>query len=235
MLKSMAFTAFLVLIVSGCLCGSQSGTDGTDDSTATTVESSGRGDISQKTTSTTSGGIGQAIKGSISDLLSMGKSVKCTVEQDTQAGKMSSTVYVSGERFRMDGKIEGANPMEFHSISDGQWMYTWSSQSQEGFKMKYEKGKAQQGQGSNGPDLNMPADYQCVPWVASSGMFSTPPGMKFTDLNAMMQNLGGGQVAEGSGEGDSGLPSDSKAKMCAVCDSAGNAKAKAQCRTQLGC
>jgi hypothetical protein len=101
-------------------------------------------------------------------------------------------------------------------------------------------------------------DYSCEPWSADASFFAPPAGISFMDYGEMMQDMGsmmmdkvkaGGTKVDLEGPSDAGMmdgemmdhsmmksaPSGNTAAMCAACEQAPTAEAKAQCRAALQC
>ena len=76
-----------------------------------------------------------SLKGTILGLLSGGKNVNCQVTYPENKG--TGSVYVSDKKFAGDFTMKGADGKETtaHMISDGTFMYAWSSGIAMGIKM----------------------------------------------------------------------------------------------------
>jgi len=112
------------------------------------------------------------------DLLSLGKSQKCTYQTTQNGQTVTNTIYLKDNKFR---QVSG----EVTTISDGNFVYSYSSVSASGAV----KIKIDQSVSTNSIDLNKSIDYQCSPADVSDSDFSLPPAVKFTELNQNLQNL----------------------------------------------
>ncbi|MFA5986132.1 MAG: hypothetical protein WC819_02160 [Parcubacteria group bacterium] len=156
----------------------------------------------------------EKVTGSIKDIMLMGGAVKCTWE-DGESG-MSGITYVDGEKMNsktmnmpvgVNGEIG-----EAYAISDGTWLYMWTSTSLQGTKMKMEKedlakaaGNIQKEntgdiKGDGAMDMNAKYNYDCEKWNADATLFVPPTNVTFTDLSAMMEQMSA-PVKEGAGAG----------------------------------
>ncbi len=169
------------------------------------------------------------VNGNVFDLIKLGKTLKCTYSMATQDVTISGTTYVSGENMR--GDFENTEPngtkIQSHMISDGEWVYTWTSASPQGIKMNITKAQSE-GSASNADSTttNQNAntfknnvDFKCLPWIEDASVFQVPTDIKFTDFTAPSANTN----------------SNSNATVCSACDQAPTAEAKAACKKQLGC
>ena len=170
-----------------------------------------------------------SVSGSVFDLIKLGKTLKCTYSTDTQGASISGTSYIAGKNMR--GDFESTDPtgnkIQSHMISDGTWVYTWTSASPQGFKMNISdaesKASTPSASGStNGQNLDAfknNVDFKCNPWVEDASLFQVPSDIKFTDFSESLKKINSG----GTGA------------ACAACDYAQNETDKAACKKQLGC
>lgn len=127
--------------------------------------------------------------GSTKDLLARGGDYKCTFAQEVENSKSTGTVYISGEKLRGDFKTEitatgPAMLVESHMISDGEFMYTWSSMMPTGFKMNVTETSetATITPSQQGFDANVDIDYNCVAWTPEESQFSLPSTVTFSEI-----------------------------------------------------
>lgn len=140
--------------------------------------------------------------GTIKDLISSGKAQKCTWTIPNQG---SSTIYVSGERTRIEIDmlvIEDQPAQQMITVSDATWAYTWSLNSKEGMKMNIQEMQAEAKEMEESmatDDENDQADYQamvnqdyqfkCESWKVDSNMFVPPTDVEFADMNVIMDQV----------------------------------------------
>ncbi|PIY94388.1 MAG: hypothetical protein COX78_04535 [Candidatus Levybacteria bacterium CG_4_10_14_0_2_um_filter_35_8] len=172
--------------------------------------------------------VGNAVKGTIQDLLLAGKSVTCTVNDET-AGGGTGIIFVSGKKMAGDFRttVEGETT-ESHMITDGTYSYIWSSGQTEGVKIKVDEAKITPGAsgqpGSNEAfDLKKETGLKCTPWAPDNGKFNPPTNIRFTDLSAMLKN-----IQQTTTTGKTTTPQGSP------CDQITDAAAKAECVKALG-
>jgi hypothetical protein len=137
---------------------------------------------------------GEMIKGSLKSLFGTGKNVTCTVNNIENDG--TGTVYVSGNKLRGDftNSADGKT-IESHFIQDEQFSYLWSSEMDQGIKMKAELGteksttsdsKNAKAPSTETVDLNKEVDYKCSNWIVDNSKFIPPSDVKFSDMSDLM-------------------------------------------------
>ncbi len=148
---------------------------------------------------------GKKITGSMEDVVMMDEPMKCTWEEESGT---SGVTYVDGEK--VNSKISnmpvGPNGElgDSYTISDGEWVYMWSSLSAQGTKMKMNKEMAEQ---KDLPEVNVPKDeqmpeskfdgldmstqnnYDCGKWKADASVFIPPTSITFVDMDEMMKQM----------------------------------------------
>lgn len=170
-----------------------------------------------------------SITGSVFDLMKLGKTLKCTYDMNTEGAALSGTSYISGNRMR--GDFESTDPtgnkIQSHMISDGEWVYTWTSAAPQGFKMKVSDADSE----ATTPSESTPAesqkldalkndlDYKCAVWVEDTSLLQVPSDVEFVDFSESLKKIN-------TGSGNS---------MCAACDYAQSDEDKSACKKQLGC
>jgi len=166
-----------------------------------------------------------SVEGSIFDLIKLGKTVKCTYNMGTQEMSIAGTTYVSGKNVR--GDFESVDPtgnkIQSHVISDGTWMYTWTSAAPQGFKTNISDAESRISAPDTGDKVNETneaqnldtfkknLDYKCNPWIEDTSLFQVPSDIKFTDFSEGLSNV------------------------CAACDYIPSEEEKSTCKEQLGC
>lgn len=175
------------------------------------------------------------LSGSIFDLVKSGGNLTCTFSSDdTQSKyKMSGTSYISGKKMRVESKtaMEGQMPIVSYMISDGEWLYSWSSTMPTGIKMKIVDAEkptdSMQNNDSANPETKsqMEAfttnyDFNCRKWPVDNSKFEVPTNIEFMDMSKMSAPSGG----EKNGN-----------SMCAACEYGGDAEAISRCKQALSC
>lgn len=124
-------------------------------------------------------------KGSIKNLLAAGKNQTCTVKYPAGEQMGEGTVYVSGKNLRGDFTITSeGKTIDSHMIQDETYMYSWSSLSPQGIKMKIaELEKVQASPTAESVDLDREVDINCSSWSVDSGKFTPPSNVNFTETN----------------------------------------------------
>lgn len=127
--------------------------------------------------------------GSVKDLMARGGNHKCTFTQEVENSKSTGTVYISGMKMRGDFNSSvsagGANmDIASHMISDGEFMYTWSSMMPTGFKMKIAdtSATATVTPTQQSFDSNQKLEYTCVAWAVDETQFALPTTVTFKEM-----------------------------------------------------
>lgn len=128
-------------------------------------------------------------KMSLKDLVNLGIAQKCTWSFEEEGNKMTGQILIKGKKFNQVSKITGLQGLiEFNSVSDGEYVYSWSDDPATGgmaFKMKIEDSQMEAEIESNPGQMNWDNqyDYSCNPTILSDSDFNRPQGMDFMDLN----------------------------------------------------
>ena len=155
-------------------------------------------------------------KGSIKNLLAAGKNQTCTIKYPVGEQMGEGTVYVSGKNLRGDFTITSAEKtFDSHMIQDETYMYSWSSLSPQGVKMKIaELEKVQASPTAESVDLNQEVDVNCSSWSVDSGKFTPPADVNFMETGT--------------------TPAQTQQLDKSVCDQITDPQAKASCLQSLG-
>jgi len=161
-----------------------------------------------------------SFKGSLKDLISVGKPQKCTWQEDKE--KTSGVTYTDGKRsyseasnvpiadlsgMHIDEESVAGKPEKgsMYTMYDGEYVYTWSSVSKEGLKMKsmnedsvkdtektenYDDKNHDEGKNNSEylKTMESEIDYKCTSWKLDESMFNLPSGIVFKDFSEMMNN-----------------------------------------------
>jgi hypothetical protein len=193
------------------------GSGNNQDNSLTQRENTGRPDEGSDT-----------IKGTLLDLIALGKTMKCTFRTETDGTAVNGVTYVAGNKMRNDFDTTDptGNVLQGHMISDGEWVYTWTSTMPQGIKMSlsdFETGDTiENGEGQDESNTNVlknDYDYNCSPWITDEALFEVPSDIEFTDLSETLKNFG----------------STNENSMCAACDYAQSEEDRVACRQRLGC
>ncbi|MFZ2663977.1 MAG: hypothetical protein WAX66_01310 [Patescibacteria group bacterium] len=172
------------------------------------------------------------LSGSLLDLVKLGKNVKCTFGAKDENGESIGTTYVSGNKSRSDFIATTSDGQEFesHSITDNDWIYIWTSQTEQGTKMKLselpkndEIDKVSKSESLESFNENF--DYKCSKWIVDESKFNVPSNITFVDFTEIMKNMQ--TQTENLKENLKG--------MCGACDLAGDTDKAAECKKSLGC
>ncbi|TSC62984.1 MAG: hypothetical protein Athens041674_355 [Parcubacteria group bacterium Athens0416_74] len=151
-------------------------------------ESASTGDSTEESAEQFKGG---AYSGSIEELAKRGGNWKCTINVKPNKAEetilSSGVVYVSGNKSRTDstGTMTGVGPYETHTITDGTYVYMWSSMMPTGQKWKNtmsETGSVPSTVESPAYDTNELYTYDCNPWSVDQSVFVPPSDISFTTI-----------------------------------------------------
>ena len=168
--------------------------------------------------------------GKITDLVSLGKSLKCTYTMNEQEGTAGTgSIFVSGNKMRGDSTItmENNTSIDSHFISADNVMYTWTSAAPQGYKIALDQ-EAVDNAAAETPSgiteearvLQEKLDYKCLPWLPDQALFELPAGVEFIDMS---------EITKPSGEaGDTG-------NMCAICGMMQTEEEKTECLSNFNC
>ena len=153
---------------------------------------------------------------SLLDLISSGKTQKCSFSYN--AGSGSSTngiVYVTANKMRGDiSTTTSGKESKFMMIRDGDITYIWGGDLKTGIKMKLSdadlKTNTQANQYFN---TTQKTNYDCSSWSADSSVFNIPTDVKFTDITSMQ----GGAMMEGSQKTGTTVSPQGQYNPCTTC------------------
>jgi len=164
----------------------------------------------------------KSLKGTLTDLMLRGQSLKCTYSMKINKKTIRGTIYTANKKFRSEFKMpymKNQNTTSY-TVSDGKDLYMWNSAIKTGTKMNIKKmealGKTQstnQEAQKTAAELQKKYKYNCSSWKARGNFFKIPSDITFTDLTVMMEGLKG--LGEKMKTGASDLQNDS----CAICNS----------------
>lgn len=142
--------------------------------------------------SATAQGGATTFSGSMRELAMRGGSYKCSVSSalNDGAGLENAVTYVSGGKVRTDATSDaGGTSIQSHMITDGEWMYMWSSNMAQGMKMKVPDAAATSSAVATAPagqsvSYDAPYSYTCEPWVADAALLTPPSEVAFMEFSA---------------------------------------------------
>ncbi|MFO7806907.1 MAG: hypothetical protein R6V40_00585 [Candidatus Moraniibacteriota bacterium] len=175
---------------------------------------------------------GQAIednfKGSVLDLLSKEKNLKCQwsfSEESEQSG--DGVIYISGNKYRQDINLTQPSKMQVYAIGDQDWIYSWNSQSETGLKMKKSQAKETSQEDNEGQtnenktmDISKDFNFNCSEWDVNESKFQLPDEINFIDYSQQMKQLESGI--------QNSNPEEVQQDPCSLCESLSGA-AKEKC------
>jgi len=137
--------------------------------------------------------------GTFRDLMKKGEAVKCEYQVTMEGFDQKNTLYISGEKMRMDGvtKMAGQGQITNHMISVDGYNYIWNEDgTKRGTKMKMEgEGIANEDDFENVQDQNMQVDFDtavnmdCDKWNEDKKLFVPPSDITFDDFSEMLKGF----------------------------------------------
>ena len=117
----------------------------------------------------------------------------------------------------------GSETIEGHMIMDGDWVYTWTSQLPQGFKMNVSEIEDIAGEDSSTDNKTLESlgtdyDYNCSAWSEDSSLFEIPQNITFTDFSATLKKF-----------------ENNQGNLCSACDLIPNDSDKTACKERLNC
>lgn len=133
-------------------------------------------------------------KMSLKELVTLNIPQKCTWTFEEEGNKTTGKILVKGKKFNQVSKITGPDgEMEFNSVSDGEYIYSWSNDPKTGgmaFKMKIEETETDtDAEGNIKMDWDGQYDFDCNPTILSDKDFTPPQGIEFIDMEDFTNNF----------------------------------------------
>lgn len=190
-----------------------------------------------KGSSITKNGTGRDItpkeqRSTLTKLLGTGKSSECTFTTNTESVNMSGKIYVTTGKMRgnFESTLAAGQKVTSNMIQDGDWVYSWTSESQQGIKMKIntmmESSKSSESNTNTNNnayknfDPNLEMNYDCKSWIVNNSMFTPPSNVTFMEINLPTTTPDLGETSQN----------------CALCDTQGlDDAAKATCKKTFNC
>lgn len=143
--------------------------------------------------------------GKLKDLMSGGKTLKCTWTYRNNGTVAESVVYVDGEKYASEITVpdQEDSSMVVHSVYDGEWSYTWTEGMKQGMKMRpadfegmgegeqYQQQQQNQEGAENGYAnfVNEEYDFDCQNWRSDNSKFTVPADVEFADFGEQMKQM----------------------------------------------
>jgi hypothetical protein len=175
---------------------------------------------------------------SIVDLLSKNENTKCTFSSSTDEGETSGTVYVSGDKAKVELETTtGKEKTTIYTIRQGDTFYMWGDSLPTGMKMTMNVDewaqKAKQPQTKEALstfDPNSDVDFKCSAWTVDPSLFIAPTNVKFISIQGMMNPTGTATEDKTTETSEKTNTTD----QCSIC-SALTGDAKNVCLKQFNC
>ena len=173
----------------------------------------------------------ESFLGSIQDLLTRGKSLKCTYNIADGEGEATGVIYVSGNKIRSEVEIteDAGGKMKVDSIITEDWMYTWNSFMPGGTKMNIKEMQSETGEDYSQDEadkMKEEMDYKCRSWIPDNSKFAVPADVEFKDMTEMMQGFDMEEMEENAERAN--------AELCEMCEML-TGEARDACRAEAEC
>jgi hypothetical protein len=164
--------------------------------------------------------------GTLADFFAQGADYSCTYSTSNANETVSeANVYISngGDQYYMETDYEeNGEELTSYMIKDGEFAYTWVSNSDSGFKytLDAESETSYTPESDDFSNNNASLEtafgynYDCDPWTVNSSMFTPPSDVEFTDVEALIE--------------------ETQNDACEMCDSL-SGESKTQCLASLNC
>lgn len=136
----------------------------------------------------------QSMNASLRDIISKGGNLQCSFSatDDQAKSQTAGTIFASDNRFAEVATvtISGvAAAQQMNVISDGSYVYSWSSDAKTpGIKMKLESNQTTgQANEKANASLDKKMDMKCGNWTVDTSKFTVPTNITFTDVSSLMQ------------------------------------------------
>ncbi len=138
----------------------------------------------------------------ISDsMMIKGKALKCEFKSEEDNGVATGVVYTDGKKkvySEVTANYNGQS-VKIYSLMDGDWLYTWRSDSNKGTKANLNEIKDDETNdymaesdfiSEEDPSSALENDdkYTCSKWKVNSKLFKVPSDIEFTSIEEMMDN-----------------------------------------------
>lgn len=169
---------------------------------------------------------------SLTDLLSSGKTQKCTFSYSDENGGTEGTAYINNQNMRADLNITTADKKvsQMSMIRKDDDNYIWGGDFPDGTGLKMTLSAEEFTSNEDSKkyfDTSKKADYDCSGWTVDSSLFVPPTNIKFSDLSSMMKGVIKSETKPSGTTNSTGA-------NCSVCNSL-TGDAKATCMSSLGC
>ncbi len=122
----------------------------------------------------------------LAGILARGCNYSCTFDSTDQDSRARGTLYVQGDKVRLDfeSEINNEGTVQSHMLRTGGWFYIWTGASgTTGFKLLANEsslpGAISTSLGGAVTSNGTATSWQCRPWVPVASQFSVPEGITF--------------------------------------------------------
>jgi outer membrane lipoprotein-sorting protein len=176
-----------------------------------------------QTTTQTAVPTSSSTQATIKSLLASATPKQCNYSDHTVTTTINGTIYVAGGKASADFQMESPKgPITSHMISDGTYVYVWTSTMTQGFKMPLSQATAN-AQTSQTLDVNKTFNFTCKDWITDSSKFALPANITFTTVTLPNTSPAAVNTTPGA------------SPACSACDNIPAGAQKTACLTALHC
>lgn len=236
-MKNLIVIILSVVVVGGLVVGgysliNRSETNDQADNTQSEVN---------KESETSKGDKEESFFGSMQDLITRGKPLKCTYKQKDSDEEYEITMYISGGNVRTEAemKIDDGKIMESNMVINKDWMYMWNSFTPNGMKVDMQKMPKQENLKDSDVNKSMAnlakeMDYKCRAWIPDNSKFKIPTNIEFQDITEMMVGTAE-EIGDMTEEDMKELQDESNKWICDHCKNAPTPELRAECLGDIVC
>ncbi len=124
-------------------------------------------------------------KTSLKDLITSGKSQKCTFVDKSEDVDIEGVAYIGKGKLRADLNSDtGGDEIMAHVIINSGKSYIWFNGKKTGYMISFEESKLKAASGDQeSVDIDKIINYSCINWKFDNGYFSPSPEVKFQNVD----------------------------------------------------
>jgi len=138
------------------------------------------------------------LKGSLKDLLGLGKSLKCSWSVTDEGTTVEGIVYVSGQKTKTETRVKNQEmDTTTYFLTDNNTAYSWSQGQTQGYKFNLEDidqdSEDQKDDELENDDYaevwSEQYEYKCQPWQPDASVFELPADINFIDMGEQTKQI----------------------------------------------
>jgi uncharacterized protein YxeA len=165
---------------------------------------------------------------SIKSLLASKASQQCDFSNNTGTTSLTGTIFVANGKASGEFNVQSpSGPIVSHMVSDGTYVYIWTSMSKQGFKMALAEATsaAANAKNSGSVDVNKTFNFECKNWITDNSKFTLPTDITFTTFTLPNTSPGAANPTTTTGS----------SPQCSACNSIPAGAQRTACLQALHC